>query len=446
MQRLYEPLAYADDSDAGSYWRTTVEDREWSAVSGDLETDFAVIGSGYTGLSAALHLARDHGASVKVLDAKQPGWGASGRNGGFCCLGGAAADTGTLKARFGQQKIDAFHGAMRGAVDMVDGLLDQYGIDADRHSDGETLLAHTDRSVDVLKDEAERVRTAYGVEPKLIAGDDLVDHGMGGAGFHGAVTTPIGFALNPRKYALGLAAAAEREGALIFGNTPVTSIKQSNGCYRLSTPTGIVTAKHLLLATNGYSSDDVPPWMAGRYLPVQSSILVTRELTDDELAAQGWTTHQMCYDTRHLLHYFRLMPNRRMLFGMRGATKASPKAFEATKRILRAEFETMFPAWAQVETPHFWTGLLCLSRGLTPYVGPLGDWPNAFTAFAYHGNGVAMGTYAGALMADLAAGVENPKRPLPDLMAAPPKKFELGRWRRSLLPLAHRWYEWQDRG
>lgn len=241
----------------------------------------------------------------------------------------------------------------------------------------------------------------------------------------------MGVAVNPLKYVLGLAAEATKAGATIHSHSPVTGIDQSNG-FILKTPAATVQAKQLIVATNGYSSDDVPGWMAGRYLPTQSNVIVTREITDDEINAQGWSTNQMCFDDRFFMHYFRLMPNKRMLFGMRGGLFSSHRSDEKMHSTIRSHFESMFPAWAHVETPFSWHGLLAISRDLTPYTGPIPGMEGAFTSLCYHGNGVALGSYAGALLADLVRG-KTPDRLYPQIMQRPHKKFPLGRLRRAHL-------------
>lgn len=443
MKRLYEPMAYGTGPIAESFWPTTVPDiPAHPAVSGDVRAEVAVIGAGFTGLNAALALA-EAGRDVVVLEAEQPGWGASGRNGGFCCLGGAKAGPDQILRQFGDAETRAYYRAERAAVDHVGALLDRHGIEADLHSDGETLLAFRPKDVKVLEGVAEDMRRWQQVDCEVLPQAALAERGMASPEFHGAVTTPIGFALNPMKYALGLAKAAVGAGARLFGQSPVIAMSRENGDHLLTTDQGRVRARTLVIATNGYGSDDLPPALAGRYLPVQSNVLVTRPLTDAEIAAQGWSSRQMCYDTRHLLHYFRLMPNRRMLFGLRGAMKTTPTAHDQTRAIARADFERIFPAWRHVETPYFWSGLLCLSRGLMPYAGPVPGVDNAFTAMAYHGNGVAMGSYAGHLLAAQITGA-GPATPAP--LRAPLKRFELGRWRRALLPLAYAFYGLQDRG
>ncbi len=443
MRRIYEDHGYGDGPVAGCYWHTTATRPERSQpLSGEFLTDVAIVGAGFTGLSAALHLAQA-GADVAVMEAEGVGWGASGRNGGFACIGGAKASDASLTRRFGRAAMADWHAAQKGSVALVAELIERHGIAADTHShQGEVLLAHRPKDFAGFRDEAAKLERDYGLKARIIGPSELTGEGLGSPGFHGALRLPIGFALNPLKYVLGLAGAARKAGASIFENSPVTSIRREGGRYVLESPKGRLLARKLILATNGYSSDDLPHWMAGRYLPAQSSVLVTRELTDEEIAAQGWSSDCMAYDTRNLLHYFRLMPNRRFLFGMRGGTRAGPAAQESMRRHIRADFEAMFPAWAKVETPHYWSGFVCLTRGLRPYVGPLGDWPDAWAGFAWHGNGVALGTYAGRLLAGLATGQGR----VPALMAAPPERFPLAPFRRFVLPAAYAWYGLTDRG
>jgi len=165
--------------------------------------------------------------------------------------------------------------------------------------------------------------------------------------------------------------------------------------------------------------------------------LVTRPLRADEIAAQGWSSHQMCYDDRFFLHYFRLMPNNQFLFGMRGGLFSSARSDCAMYQKMRKHFETMFPAWAHVETPHYWTGLLSISSDLTPYAGPIPEMPDAYTAMSYHGNGVSMGSYAGAVLADHILGKSDLLHP--HVMRRRPAKFMLGHYRRAQLWPVYAW-------
>ncbi len=443
LARIWEDTAYTSSPIAECWYGDTVELGNWPKIEGDHKTDVAVIGAGFTGLNAALHLA-EAGVGVTVLEAQQPFWGASGRNGGFCCLGGSKAGYTEMVKKFGKQEAVNWFRAERAAVEHVGDLIDRLGLDVDRHSDGETMLAHRPSDYEDMKKSVDTMRELYGVEPTLIPPDQLAQAGMKGP-FHGAINTPLGFALNPRKYASGVANATAAAGAVVHGDSAVTGIEpQADGTYKLITQTGSVTASKFIVATNGYSSDNIPKWMAGRYLPTQSSIIVSREMSHEELQAQGWTSTQMCYDTRNLLHYFRLMPNGRMLFGMRGSMKHTPANEQLNRQHLRTHFDEMFPAWKHVETPYFWSGFVCLTRDFVPYVGPIPGMEGGFAGFAYHGNGVSMGSYSGALLADLVQG-KTPERPYPAQMRHEPRRFPLGRFRRLLMRPAYLRYAMQDR-
>ena len=429
MSRVFPRHTYTDAPRAGCYWGDTVSDPGYPAASGAITCDVAVIGAGFTGLSAALRLAQS-GADVAMFEAQTPGWGASGRNGGFCCLGGFGAPDSVISRLHGENARAEARRAEMAAVATAADLIECHDLQVDRHSDGETVMGFTPKSLNDFETNAKRIESDLGVTPQIIPQTQLAQNGMTGP-FHCGMTVPVGFALNPAKYALGLAQAAVAQGARIFARSAVRRIDQGNG-FTLHTDQAQITAKRLIVATNGYSSDDLPRWMRARYLPAQSNVLVTRALTDDEIAAQGWSSHQMAYDERFFLHYFRLMPNKRVLFGMRGGLFSSPAYDARMHRTIRQHFERMFPAWAQVDTPYSWNGLLSLSRDMTPYAGPIPEMPGAFTALSYQGNGVAMATHAGAILADLAQD-KSPSRAYPAILRKPPRRFPLGRLRRAWL-------------
>lgn len=440
--RLYEDRAYGPDPIADSYWPRTVASVTCPGQEGATTCDTAIIGAGFTGLNAALELAAA-GQNVVILEAQQPGFGASGRNGGFCCLGGSALDPQQVIKAFGAEQARDYFQAEHRAVDFVRQRLDTFEIEADTHSNGETLLAHSPGMARRFPEKIEETKALYGVTPKFIPKEALREHGFSSPALFGALTTPIGFALNPMKYVLGLVRAAMGTGVRIYGDSPVTALSHAaDGSHLLKTAHGEVRARNLIVATNGYSAENLPRWLSGRYLPVQSAILLTEPMTNDDLSSQGWTSRQMCYDSRHLLHYFRLLPDNRMLFGMRASNRWTPSSNARAKRRTRADFERMFPAWEHVKTVHFWSGLVCASRNRTPYAGPVPGMDRTWTALCYHGNGVAMGSYSGAM---IAAQILNRLPHTPHLMTVPLRKFEVGRWRRNLLPLIFAWYSLADR-
>ncbi|MEM7545976.1 MAG: FAD-dependent oxidoreductase [Pseudomonadota bacterium] len=425
MRRAYPAHAY-DPAPPPSFWATTVPDAAAVAPSleQDLVVDFAVVGGGYTGLNAALTLA-ERGEDVALFDAAYPGWGASGRNGGFVCVGGSALDYDEQIAKFGFDETKRFVDLQRRTTDHVATLLDRFAIDADRHSDGEWAMAHSAKAF-ARGEKAAETERRLGLTVNSFNQGALDERGMVGPAFHGGHQLAHGFAINPLKYANGLARATAAAGARLYGRSPVHSINTAPGGFRLHVGGFAVRAKHVIVSVNGYGGDDWVPGLDDRVLPVMSSIMVTRPLTGGELQGPGWASDQAAYDTRARVHYFRLLPDGRFMMGTRGGSSLHPLMLKRLDRQIRIDFEHLFPHWAHVEAEYKWNGLLALARDKSMYVGPLGDWRNAWTAAAYHGNGVAMGSYAGKLLAELAVG-DLQMDDLPAIMRGPLRRFPLPR-------------------
>ncbi|MFZ5710305.1 MAG: NAD(P)/FAD-dependent oxidoreductase [Pseudomonadota bacterium] len=440
MRRIYEPEAYRPDW-PDSWWRASVPLPEPSPrLEGETMADVAVVGAGFAGLSAARELA-DAGMDVVVLDAVQPGWGASGRNGGFCCLGGSKLSDARIVAKVGEDGARAYRRFQIEAIGHVAALLQSKGIPARQGPDGEAYLAQSPGAYEGLKDEAEAKAALYGERPEVLPKAALRERGVDGPGFHGALFGTHGFPLQPMIYVEGLARLAKDEGVRIHGDSPVTGLAPVAGGWRVGTPAGSVSARKVLVATNGYSSEDTPPWLAGRLLPAISSILVTRPLTGAERQAQGFTSPLMSCDLRKLLHYFRLLPDGRFMFGMRGGTSASAAADAATRARVRAHFEALFPAWAHAGTEHAWGGFVCLTGSMHPYAGPVPGAEGLYAAFGCHGAGVGPMSYAGAQVGREMAGRAHR---IPGLMRMPPNRFPFPAFRRLGLWLAYQGYARKD--
>ncbi len=440
MKRIYSDYAYGQGPRTQCFWDESAVVFDWPSQAGEIKTDLCVIGAGFTGVNAALTAARG-GMSVVALDAETPGWGASGRNGGFCCLGGGIPEKAKLTRRYGAAGKAAFHATEKAAVDHVTALLNQHNIDADVHSDGETYLAHKPSRLAELEAHGREYEEIYGCRATYLAAKDLPENGMAGP-FFGAVTIKTGFALNPRRYIDGILAVARDLGVQLFAKSPATRVERHGQTWRVSTPNGIVLAEKVLIATNGYSSDDLPNWMAARYMPTQSTIVVTRPLTGEEIQRQGWTSHQMSYDTRNLLHYFRLMPDNRFLIGMRGGLMASPSSEARARSRVQTSFAKLFPAWKDVEITHSWSGMVCLSPKFLPFAGEVPGHPGLMAGFAYHGNGVAMGSYTGHMLGRMALGDGGGH--IPAAMRADPGRFPFGAARRMIMPPAYASFWLQD--
>ena len=225
MKRLCEARAYGTKPVAACYWASTTDTPELANLTQDINTEIAIIGAGFTGLSAAHHLAK-RGADVTVIEAEFPTFGATGRNGGFCCLGGAQAKNAQLDKRYGKVQRLAYRRSEAAAVGLVKTLLAELNLQADTHSSGETLVAHRASDCDSLKNSRAQIKEDYGVEALFHSKSELRQLGMQGP-FHGALTIPIGFGLNPRKYAYGLLSSAVKNGSKVFANSPVINLKKN---------------------------------------------------------------------------------------------------------------------------------------------------------------------------------------------------------------------------
>ena len=448
MAGLYHPSLYDRQAAVGSYWEASAPPlaRATPPLEGAASCEVAVIGAGYTGLTAALSLAEEEGIDVAVLEAGDPGWGASGRNGGFCCLGGAKLGYGAMVRRYGLPETRRFFQIQLEAIDLVTDFCRRREIDADLTGSGEIVLAHKASRLAGLRDEQARFRDLFGVDCPLLTPQDLAARGLAAAGFHGGLLVPAGVGLHPLKYLRGLARAAIDAGARGHGGSPVTNLSRQDGGFVLATPRGRLIARKVIIATNGYSEDARFPALAGRLLPVLSNILVTRPLSDAERAAQGWTDTTTCADSRNLLHYFRLLPDGRFLFGGRGGVSGAPAAAARGERRLRQAFERHFPAWRAAETAFFWRGLVCLTQPLVPYIGALGEAgeeEGLYAALAYHGNGVSFTAYAGRAVAGLVVGRQGAEA-LPAVVRAPLPAFPLAFLRKFYLAGAFGVYSLRD--
>lgn len=444
--RLYHPSAFDFSNTVPSYWEASAApiERHPDRLKSSIQADVAVIGGGYAGLHAALRLVGKHGLKVVVLEAGDIGWGASGRNGGFCCPGSTKLSYKELIKRFGLEETCRFYEAQRRAVDFVGDFLEHNGIDADRTGEGELQVAHTASRIDDLKQEQSFMLETFGEASDLLMRDQLKEQGYESPAFHAGLKTHVCFGLHPLKYVRGLARAAIDAGVTVHVRSEVTGWETTSGRHTLKTSHGEVSARHVLVATNGYTDETLPRELGGRLLPALTRIIVTRPINDNELRNQGWLATEPTYDTRKLLHYFRLLPDNRFLFGGRGGTDASPDGMKAIATSLRSTFETMYPRLAHVETEYSWGGFVCLTSSRLPFAGPFPQMQNVWGAFGWHGNGVAMASYAANRLADVIAGTKAHHDALPAAMRTLPGRFTLPQLRVQYLKAAYVGYGLQD--
>jgi glycine/D-amino acid oxidase-like deaminating enzyme len=449
---LYHPSVYDRTLSLNSYWQTTDApiDEQCPPLDGLQTCEVAIIGGGFTGLSTAWHLAKEHGIQAHILEAGVPGWGASGRNGGFCCVGGTALSHQQLSQKFGLLETQRYFHEQREAIDLVRELAEMEGMAIDPQGDGEIVVAHHPSRLRELATQQAFLTHTAGYPCALWSRQELSEQGFSSPEAHAALHIGVGFGLNPVKYSRGLARAALNRGVIISGKSPVLSWEKAGSRHLLHTPGGTLKANTVVIATNGYTDDRLHPLLKGSLLPALSQIITTRPLTAAEQAAQGWRTETPVYDTRNLLFYYRLLKDGRFLFGSRGGTWGNPKESDRHQAWMIRRLGELFPAWRGIEISHTWNGLVCLAADLTPHIGKFpSDAPNSsdssvFYALAYHGNGVAAATWSGRWVAQLVAGKAQPE----DICAVfrhPLKQFPFPALRKSYLRSAYFMYGIFDR-
>jgi hypothetical protein len=426
-----------------SYWAATAGDEVagCAPVADDIDADIAIIGGGYTGLSCAYHLARDYGVTAHVLEANRVGWGCSGRNGGFCSIGIGKEDFGDWVKRFGLAGAKAVFEVGRNAVRTVDDIIAAERIDCDRTPEGGLELAHKPNRLPEMAARARRLNELFGLGTEMLSKTDLDRRYLISREAHGAVLHKEGFALHALKYARGLGRAALARGAVLHDASPVIGWSRDGRRHLLRTPNGAVRAKQAVIATNGYTGDRLHAWTAGRLLPVLSSIIVTRPLTEAERASVGWRTYQKIWDSRRLLFYYRLLPDNRILFGARGGIEDSDAENRYRRAWLERRLTEMFPPLAGIGSEFFWYGWVCVSFDKNPHAGTTDD-PTVHYALAYMGTGVALATHCGKLLAQRLGG--NGAATFGALLEATLPRFPFPALRRVYQRLAYAGYGLRD--
>jgi glycine/D-amino acid oxidase-like deaminating enzyme len=418
------------------YWLDTAPqgpDRSRTEVSG--EVDVAVVGAGLTGLSAALHLARK-GAKVAVLEKDTVAFGASGRNGGMATTGLSIGIRDAI-ARYGFETARRYLETYHDAVDSIEKLVTEEGIDCDFARSGKLVLASKPAHFDGLR----KTQEAYdrmGLDKTLLVSRSDIHSEIGSDLFHGAMTDTKSAGLHVGKYTRGLGEAAARAGAQIHEKAPVERIRRLGGTkHEVVTARGTVRADQVLVATSGYTGRPFR-WLQVRIAPVGSFIIVTEPLGKD-LCDQIMPTRRMASTSMNLLNYFRITPDHRLLFGGRARFAMSNQQSDAKSgRILHKAMTEVFPQLTNARVDYCWGGLVDMSMDRMVHAG---EQEGLFYSVGYSGHGVQMATYMGRQMAQYMDGTTtaNPWRDLsftriPGHFGPP--------W---FLPFAGAYYKFKDR-
>lgn len=417
-----------------SYWLDTAPAFA-GAQTGALEgqVDVAIVGGGFTGLSAARALAMK-GASVVVLEADRVIGEASGRNGGQCNTG-VAQDYSALTASLGADQARAYYLAYESAVKSVVAVVEQEQIACDMTRNGKLKLAAKPMHFDGMARTCELIRREVDADVELLSAQEARAE-VDSAEFHGGLLQRNGVQMHVGRFGVGLADAAVRHGAQVFQNAAVKSWKAKDSGYLLNTAKGSIQAKQILLAT-GACQHGGPGWYRRRIVPVGSFVIVT-EVLPQTLIDQLLPQHRAYVTSRMIGNYFRLTPDNRLLFGGRARFAMSNATSDAKSgKVLRAAMVQMFPQLASAKVDYCWGGLVDMTSDRLPRAG---EHEGVFYSMGYSGHGVQMSVHMGQVMADVMDGnpQANPWRELD--WPAVPGHFGTP-W---FLPLVGAWYRFQD--
>src|ERR1700677_217834 len=372
-------------------------------LTSELRVEVLVVGGGYTGLSTALHLA-ERGRSVALLEAREAGFGAAGRNGGQVNAGlkfePDVAER-TLGPVFGPRLV----GMALNAPQFLCALIGRLGIECEVCRSGTLRVAYSPRHVSALQTSAEQwVR--HGVPVELWA-RDRVAAATGTARYLAAVFDPQGGSVNPLGLARGLAAAAQGAGARIHASSPVLALMREGNGWRARTPRSAVRADRVLIATDGYT-DGLVPRLARSVVPIFSAIIATAPLPDD-LAASVLPGRQVVYETGNITVYYRRDAFNRLLMGGRGPQRKALNRDDY--RHLVSYARGLWPALDQVDWTHWWNGQFAVTSDFYPRLHM--PQPGLFVMLGYSGRGVALSSVLGAELASVLAGAPPDSFPLP---------------------------------
>jgi gamma-glutamylputrescine oxidase len=397
-------------------------------LKGAVRADVCVIGAGYTGLSAALHLAQ-RGYSVVVLDAHRVGFGASGRNGGQVSSG-QRIEQDAIEKMVGREDARKLWDIGEAAKHLVQDLIARHSIDCG----WKPGVLHADwqaRDVPHIHAYADKLAAEYGYNQVEKLDRDAVQALVKSPAYQGGALDHGAGHLHPLRYCLGLARAAMATGAQIYEQSLVVDIQQGPRA-TVQTQTGHVDAEHVILATNGYLGGLVPQ-VAARVMPINNFIVATEPLPAGHVLMRDIAVA----DSKFVINYFRLSEDGRLLFG---GGESYGYRFPDIEATVRKPMTQVFPQLRDVKITHAWGGTLAITVTRLPHFARIG---RMLSAAGYSGAGVGMATLAGQILAETVAGQSERF----DIMARVPlPAFPGGRaLRNPLLVLAMTWFSLRDR-
>jgi gamma-glutamylputrescine oxidase len=362
---------------------------------GSTSCDVCIVGGGYTGLSVALHLARQ-GVKVILLEQAVLGWGASGRNGGQVHVG-MRRNQHWIESQFGQEAArEQWQLGLR-AREHLDWLIGTYSIQCDLRP-GLLHADHRRRYASYSARYIEHLNRAYGYDSARVIAEEEMRHLVATDDYVGGYLDMRGGHLHPLNFVLGIAHAASATGAVLHENTEVTRVARAGLGWKLSTRSGTVSAPQVVLAGNGYLRG-LSATVAAHVMPINNFIAVTEPLGDaaaEALIRGGYAVS----DSRFVIYYFRITPDHRLLFG--GGENYSYRFPDNIGGYVRKHILRLFPRLESVKLDYAWGGTLAITPNRMPFVRELE--PGLINASGYSGKGVVLAPYVGKVVANAILG------------------------------------------
>ena len=405
---------------------------ECPSLQGERKADVAVVGGGFTGLSAALHLA-EGGAKTVLLEAGPPGFGASGRNNGQVIPVYSKHNPDDAVATFGPEQGERLNDMVAGSADLVFDLISKHEIDCDAAQKGWLQPAHRASRMRGVQKKHDQW-AARGAPVEIFDADKAAEL-TGSPIYHGGWMHRAGGHIQPLSYCRGLARAAQTAGAAVHGDSPVQSVVRQGDKWRLKLAGGAVLAEKVILATNGYTGDLFPN-LRQTIVPLRSSHLATTPMSDNVAKSVLPENHGLS-DTRQALWAFR-----KDRFGRIVTTSAPVFTAGARGRMTVSTIKRLSMAFPQVENPQiefFWEGIIAMTPERLPRYYELAG--GMIAALGYSGRGIALGTAVGRMMAERTLGKPARELALPASPLKPMPMHDL------VVPLARTlswYYRWRD--
>jgi glycine/D-amino acid oxidase-like deaminating enzyme len=424
-----QPAAIADH---GAYWVDGMAPLPTTDTDIAAEADVVIIGSGYTGMHAAIVTARA-GKTTQVLDAETPGWGCSTRNGGQISSS-VKPSLAELTKRFGSARARAIRAEGDASLDWIETFIKDNNIECDFMRSGRFHAAHTPRHFDMLVREAAHLGAEENVPTTIVSRHDQHSE-LGSDIYYGGVVFERHAAVHPAKYYAGILQTARAAGVRVTGRCPALNITKSGAGYCVSTPKGQIKAGKVVIATNGYSGD-LMPWVQRRVIPIGSYIIATDPLPK-ALMDRLFPTNRIISDTCKIIYYFRPSPDRsRVLFGGRVSANETNPAISGPK--LKQDMCRIFPELQNFGLSHSWCGTVAYSFDELMHIG-VND--GVHYAMGYCGSGVGMASYLGMRLGQQVLALPEGKTAF-DNIPFPTRPLYTGNpW---FLPAMVRWYRWRD--